>query len=210
MNLKFRLNIKSIIKTEMMLGKPFSAIDYTDEQEIRTLLYCILFVNNPDERMSIKEFDIIMQNPSISQKIYQCYKKECELISGCITETHPQKNEEKQNELYIKDLIPHLAASAVINIYYLLYEMELSELPLYIKAAEQIKREKMEEDRLWTFLSILPHIDAKKIKSPSEFYTFPWEKETKIEEVKKNIEQNEKFLIDFLTNGENILNRGEK
>ena len=59
----------------------------------------------------------------------------------------------------------------------------------------------MESARLWTYISILPYIDGKKISSPRELYPFPWEMEELKRKARKEIEENEEQLRKFL-NGE--------
>lgn len=48
---------------------------------------------------------------------------------------------------------------------YALEEMELCDLPMYIEAYERKRKEEMEASRLWTFFTMLPHIDSKKMKT---------------------------------------------
>ena len=50
----------------------------------------------------------------------------------------------------------------------------------------------MESERLWTFLTIMPHIDTKKINTPAKLYPFPWDDKTdNKDEINKPIDQNE-------------------
>ena len=50
--------------------------------------------------------------------------------------------------------------------------MKLFEISDYLKAIDDFKKEKMESERLWTFYTILPHIDQKKVKSPQDMFPF--------------------------------------
>ena len=55
-----------------------------------------------------------------------------------------------------------------LDAYYAFNEMELCDLPLYIEAYEKKRKEDMESARIWTYLTILPHIDARKMKMGQE------------------------------------------
>ena len=76
--------------------------------------------------------------------------------------------------------------------------MWLCDLPLLINAYDQKKKEQMESSRLWTYLTILPHIESKKIKSPVDLFPFPWEIEEITLERKKTfdnaLEKYDKFI----------------
>lgn len=55
-------------------------------------------------------------------------------------------------------------------------------MPLFIAAYQTNRKELMESDRLWTYLTILPHVDGKKLPSARDLYPFPWEEEEMMEE----------------------------
>ena len=55
------------------------------------------------------------------------------------------------------------------------YDMRTTDIADFLKGIEEKKREQMEQDRFWTYLKILPHVDGKKLKSPEDLITFPWE-----------------------------------
>ena len=70
---------------------------------------------------------------------------------------------------------------------------------MYIASHEQQKKENMESSSLWTFFTMLPHIDAKKMKNGArDLITFPWEEaEVKREAeraINKDSERFEKFM----------------
>ena len=84
-----------------------------------------------------------------------------------------------------------------LDAHYALNEMELQDLPLYIEAYENKKKDEMESARLWTYLTILPHIDAKAMENGAkDLITFPWEQnsgeETGINDAE--VERFEEFL----------------
>lgn len=57
-----------------------------------------------------------------------------------------------------------------LDAHYAMEEMDLCDLPLYIEAYERKRKEELENARLWTYISILPHIDGKRYH-PHKYYT---------------------------------------
>lgn len=84
--------------------------------------------------------------------------------------------------------------------------MELCDLPLFIEANEKLTKEKLESDRLWTFMTLLPHL-TKKLETPSDLYPFPWEVDQIKQEAKKAIEDHSERLESFLSSGNTLLKR---
>ena len=82
--------------------------------------------------------------------------------------------------------------------------MELCDLPLYIKAYEKKRKEEMESGRMWTYLTILPHIDARKMKNGvKDLILFPWEEAER--EAEKEINEIEvEYFEELLKRGKNI------
>ena len=87
-----------------------------------------------------------------------------------------------------------------LDAHYVLNEMELCDMPLYIEAYERKRKEEMEGSRLWTYLTILPHIDAKKMKNGAkDLIVFPWEEEEARKNAEQEMKDNEGNLKKFLS-----------
>lgn len=169
------LSIKAIVKAEQILSKPFTDIDYTDVDELTKLLYCTVLANN-SVSFTFEEFQLITENEKQfaamikeierTNKVMEQFTKSDKSGSGSI-EGEPQ---------YMKDVAGTLIMSG-LDAHYVMNEMEISDIPIFIEAYEKKKRDDMEASRLWTFLSIVPHIDIKKVKFPKDLMMFPWEEE---------------------------------
>ena len=59
-----------------------------------------------------------------------------------------------------------------------MYEMELWEIQPYLNAADIQRKAELVEKRFWTYLTIAPHIDGKKIRKPEDLVPFEWEKKS--------------------------------
>lgn len=175
MKYNIRLSIKAIIRVEQMLSKPFTDIDYTNIEELTKLLYCAVLSNNP-VLFTFEEFQAIVEN----EKQFSIMIKEIEKANLVLEQFSRLEASQSVGETgespYIKDLVGMLIMSGM-DAQYVMNEMEISDIPVFVEAYEKKKREEMEASRLWTFLSIIPHIDTKKVKSPKDMMMFPWEEE---------------------------------
>lgn len=175
MKYNIRLTIKSIIRAEQILSKPFTDIDYTNIEELTKLLYCTVLVNNP-VLFTFEEFQMIAENG----KQFAAMIKEIEKVNKVLEQfTRSDKSvfgEASEEPLYLKDIAGMLIMSG-LDANYVMNEMEISDIPVFVEAYEKKRREEMEASRLWTFLSIVPHIDTKKVRNPRDLMMFPWEEE---------------------------------
>lgn len=200
MKFKAVLNIKSIVRYEQITNKPFAEIDYSSENDANSLLYAVVLSNN-DVVMSRDEFQLIIQNKKIFNEIVSELKKHGDVVQQFVKESDSfsSPTNDKKESGFIKDIVSTLILSGLDANY--IDQMWICDLPLFIAAYERVQREKMESERLWTYLSILPHVDGKKLKSAREMYPLPWEIEEMQREAKDIQEQHEEMFRKFM-NGE--------
>ena len=79
--------------------------------------------------------------------------------------------------------------------------MELWEIEPYLNAAEIKRKNELVTQRFWTYLTIAPNINTKKVRSPEELVPFDWEK--KKEDVKKTLDDNTAAAVAFLRGNRN-------
>ena len=204
--MKIGLTIKSIIRWEQLRKKSFSLMDYANEEDVEELLYPTTICNNENTMYS---FDIFRKTLS-NQKLVR------EMVSKLETETAVlsqfQKKQEKadigstdDSPGTIADIVSTLIMSG-LDAQYALNEMELCDLPLYIEAYEKKRKEDMESARMWTYLTILPHIDARKMENGAkDLITFPWEEAEKQAEKEIKETEIERFEL-FMQKGKDLLN----
>ena len=80
MNYNIKLNIKSIIKFEQLTNKPFSLIDYTSEEDVSKLLYCIVLSNN-DCQFTYSQFLQLLDSKKISKNLFEQFQTVCEVFN---------------------------------------------------------------------------------------------------------------------------------
>lgn len=191
-----RLTVKAIIRWEQMRGKSFSLMDYSDREDMEVLLYAMSIDSfevpyKYEVFKSVLANDKVMEGMSVSLgriiSVMAQFRHSTNAGSGGVNDDRPET---------IGNIVATLIMSG-LDAHYALNEMELQDLPLYIEAYENKRKDEMENARLWTYLTILPHIDAKAMENGAkDLITFPWEqkpkRETEINDAE--VERFEEFL----------------
>lgn len=182
-----------------MTGKSFSDFDSENKEDLLSLLYCI---DLPGE-----SFKLYKQALMASQKVFSAkliaVNDYLSHINQFAIEREKKPDEEVENEESKK--IGAIAMSLIYNgvdSHYVMEEMEIEDLRLFVDGASQKLKEKIENDRLWAFYNVLPHVSG--IKSPQDLITFPWEEEEQRKKAEKNIEENEEIFKGIM-NSKNIV-----
>jgi len=204
---KVELNIKTMCAYEHMTGKPFVKVE-TDE-DVKKLFYCSLVVNNHDlETMTYDVFMVLIEEEEIVNWLVEKYMK----LSACISQYSetltPSEGESgvtEDKEFFISEAAAGLIVRMGLDPHYVMYEMDQWEMVSYYDMMRDMERERLTEERLWTYLQVLPHV-GKSLSSPEKMLPFPWDKNS-AQEVKKKLEQNSAAAFAFLskqtkTNGE--------
>lgn len=190
--MKAKLNLQAIRVAERLLKKPFGEFDLTDEETVLTLMYAMVSENN-DEVMTFDQFKSILDMGKIGIKVQRAVSDEMAYIDQFKEEV----SDKEEKAPYMGDLAALLITFG-LDAHFVLYEMKLFEIGDYLKAIDEHKKEQMERDRLWTFYTILPHINQKKIKSPQDMMPFPWEKEEIEKEALERLKKDEEMFNKFM------------
>ena len=187
-----------------MNNKAFAEMDYKDESDIESLFYVCELSDTP--LLSFADFKSSLNDELISSMIAN-FERET-LIASQFKEVLKKQSEQSENiseyqPIYIKDIVSYLIMGG-LDANYAMNDMELCDLPLFIDANEKRTKEILESDRLWSFMSLLPHL-TKQIKSPTDLYPFPWEVDQIKRDAEKSIEENKKKLESFLNSGNSLL-----
>ncbi len=192
-----KLNLKSIITAEKLLKKSFSEFDFSVEKDLKTLIYSVYVVN--EKVFSIDDFENLWNLKSEKEKMLQFITTQIKYIQQFEEET----NDESTDKVWITNLVNRLITTNRVNQNYILYDMWVWELSDILKAAEEAVKEEMEQKRYWTYLTILPHVDGKKIKNPQDLITFSWETK-KIEKERLDQLEKDKEMFNKFFNSESL------
>lgn len=176
-NIQIKLNIKTFATYERLTGKSFNSINYNDQEEILNLLYACFIANNTYKINRETFVELINKNKKISKQITDLFKQETDFIKQFNNQEEDSEPTGEKGNYFIKDIIPILVMNCNLDINYVLYDLEISAIGDYLNAYDLQSRSKLEMERLWCYLGILPHVDGKKIKSPKDLMTFNWEKQ---------------------------------
>lgn len=202
--MKIGLTIRAIIRWEQLRKKSFSLMDYADKEDVDVLLYTTTICNNEGQMYTLDIFRQTLSNEKVVREMVLKLERETEVLSQF------QKNQEETSSgnpegspEYIGSIVSTLVMAG-LDAHYAFNEMELCDLSLYVEAYEKKRKEDMESARMWTYLTILPHVDASKMRNGAkDLITFPWEEDEK--EAEKEIKETEiERLEEFMKLGKSI------
>lgn len=196
------LSIKAICMYEKLSGKSFFNFA---EEDMAMLLYCSFYITNNVE-IRYETFVNMLEVEDITYWAVEKYKNILEVIQqfkaveGNSGDTEDKKDGDLK-ELSMTDMATSLIVDYGIDAHYVMSEMRLWEIEPMYRACDAMVKRRYEEQRLWTYIDIMPHIDGKKIKGPSDIIPFPWEKSRK-EKAQSELEKNSAAAFAFLSRQE--------
>lgn len=198
-NYKIKINVASARLFEQLTGKSFFK---TDENDILQLAYCSLVANN-DLTISYDVFLLMLETPKIGRWLMSEMEKVTkfqEQLKYVRNNKIEKLNEGAEEEIVSTDMMVSDFASALIINYgmdphYVNYEMALYEMEDYFYAAEMKRRSDLEEKRLFTYLTMLPHLDPKKRRTPEDILPFPWEVKAKKANAAQDLKSRQEMIM---------------
>lgn len=168
---------------EAMRGKNFFS-QLTQEDEL-VYMYCVFCTSV--EKISYNAFLSMLEDKKFVRRLdaqWQHFARFMEQFKPKV-EGNEAFDDEK-DEISMESVAGTLIFKFGLDPEYVLNKAELWELDFLLKAGNGDYQERMEADRLWTFLTISPHLDPKKSKqlTPEKMFPFPWE-DTHLSEKKR-------------------------
>lgn len=187
---KMGLNIKAICYFEKITGKSFFGFG---EEDVLYLLYACFLINNPETKISFNVFMGIMQNEQIAKWASTQFQDALGIIQQFNKSIDEQKEEKfsMDQTSTMTDFATSLIIDYGMDAKYVMYDMDIWEIEKYFEAVNTHIKRKMELERFWTYIKVLPHIDSKKCKSPEALVPFDWEKDAKKKRNEENLKNNE-------------------
>ncbi len=177
-----------------MTGRPFQSIDFSNEDDVRKAVYCasVIYEEKP---YTYTEFQSVMGNKRLSVGYIKSLARYNEYVSQFIQTPTDGSGSAAHSE---PTRIGEVAANLIVNgldAHFVLDEMTIGDIPLYVSALNDKIQHEEESRRLWTYLAILPHVGSKKLSSPQKLYEFPWER---YEMTASERERAEREFLDFM------------
>jgi len=190
---------------ELMTRRSFSEADFSDEEDVRRVQYCSC-VAYADEPFTYREFVTMLASRRVAASVAKAMARYNDFVSQFITARDaPRTDGDAAPRPRMGQIAARLIAHGM-DARFVLDEMSVAELPLYVEALDDLFKQQEESHRLWTFYSIMPHVDARKLRTPQHLCRFPWERRDVTAEERA---QAKKEFLDFM-NGKINLNNGRK
>lgn len=199
--IKMKLNIRSISYYETVRGKSFFDKDMTEE-DVAFLVFSMLHENN-DIDITFKGFTALLEDERVLKWcMVQSTIMQREAMELCIKKRDNEKAEElpPDNMIKVTDIANYLIIKHGMDVRYVMNDMKLWELSNYAEAATNAYQDRLTEERLWTYLTIMPHVDGKKLGGPEKLLPFPWDDKSQNAK-QKEFERHAKAATMFLKGG---------
>ena len=196
---KFKMNVKACCLYEQLTGRNFLRLN--EDDDVLKLIYCCLITNNPSLLMTYSVFQTFMKDRKVGNWITKEYDRissfnaQLKLLDAN-TDAGGEKGGETDEEITMTDIASTLIVRYGVDAHYVMYEMELWEIEPYLVAADNQRKSDLVTQRFWTYLTIAPNINTKKVKSPEDLVPFEWEK--KKENIQKKLDENTAAAVAFL------------
>ena len=153
--------------------------------------------------MSYDVFEVLLEDEEVVAWLVEKYMK----LSACISQfsstigTGNGDADVDNKVFYIMEAAAGLIVRMGMDPHYVMYEMDQWEMTSYYDMMQSMERDRLTEERLWTYLKVLPHV-GKKLSGPEKLIPFPWDKE-KTDKIQKELEKNSASAFAFLTGNRN-------
>lgn len=192
------LTIKAIIRWEQMRGKSFSQMDYADKEDIESLLY-VMYITGDKPGYTFEVFRQVIADERFMNVMSSDLGKIMEVVAQFQRKITTSDVGNSEGSLENIGKIVSTLIMAGLDAHYALNEMELCDLPLYLEAYESKRKEEMEGSRMWTYFTMLPHIDSRKMKNGArDLIIFPWEEEEMRKEAERAIREDAARFEEFM------------
>ena len=166
------ITVRDLLRYERLLGRSI----FGDEPDGATLIYC----TTPEAytRYTLEEWSRTTLGASafMAEEARELARELSALQQYSQQPTDSQEpTANSQEPRTLTDVVTELLTESVVPADYLLERAELWELTIYIEATQRKRQQRLERERLWTYMELLPHIDSKQIKRPEDLIPFSWD-----------------------------------
>ena len=205
MNYNLFPSMRAIQLYERFTNESFLKLEQNPDN-ILIFIYCVL-VAHPENDFRMTFTTACAQFfPKHANELVSKFAGEMEFINQfkrTSDEADSSTNEEEtsspkeEETLFLSSMIPILINECGLDTKYVLDEFPYTELETYVNYKVERDRERMEEQRFWTYLTIAPHIDGKKIKGPEDLFEFTWEKDKKKTAAENKLQADRARLVEL-------------
>ena len=200
MDVKIRFSIKACCLYEQLSGKSFFKCN--EAEDIISLLYA-MYVTTNDSNITQKVFTSMLENKKVAKAMMAEYNNICKYLEQLRLneqfENYNAGNGGGGEEVTLTKLASALIVQHHIDPTYVMEKMQLWEIVPYFQVADDVRKMELIDKRFWTWLTICPHIDSKKIKSADQLIKFDWEKDKK-NKYQEDLDSKTEYIKAFFDN----------
>lgn len=178
--LRLRVTLRAVLLFERLSARSFASLDLQDPDDVELLIYTLQRDATPEgSRLPFDVWKNVLKSPEVSETYYTALGKALEelgefsIIGGSSEEA--ELLESPDDAPTFTEIATQLIIEGGISPDYVMDRLELWELPALLQALEGHKREGLEYTRLFTWLSMLPHLAQDAAESPEKILPFPWD-----------------------------------
>lgn len=201
MTVKLKINLDAAIRWEKMSDRPFTTLDYGDEEDLMRLCYCATIAADPTIDTTYAAYRKAFET---SQKVSKATLQEIKRLNAFMSQFQTVKLDQdvKIDEITeeperIERVASYLIVTGGMDAHYVLCDMPFEYIQLFVEGVAERTRQQMENDRFWTWLLLKPHDVKNAYPDPRQLMTFPWEKASIEAEAARNIERHKEEINAF-------------
>lgn len=164
-----------------MTDRPFTTLDYSNEEDLVRLCYCATLAADPTIDTPFTVYQKAFETSSkVSKATLQAVRRFNTFVSQFqrVKLSENVKVEEITDEPErIERVAAYLVVTGGMDANYVLHEMPLEYIPMFVEGISERTRQTMESQRFWTWLLLKPHDAKNAYPNPRRLMTFPWERE---------------------------------
>lgn len=192
----YKLTLRAVLLFEKLTARSFSSLSILDEEDAVTLLYCLQRCEEDGSVLPLDVWKQVLESESVKSELYARLERTLEaMIPLSLPEgTSPTEETDEDTSPDFTSIAGMLVVEGGLSPSYVMDTMELWELPALLDALDRKKKEHLEHQRLFTWMTMMPHLSSDSVGSPEELLPFPWE------QAEKNARK--KHLFDFLASAD--------
>lgn len=192
----YKLTLRAVLLFEKLTARSFSSLSILDEEDAVILLYCLQRCEEGGSVLPLDVWKQVLESESVKGELYARLERTLEaMIPLSLPEgTSPTEETNEDTSPDFTSIAGMLVVEGGLSPSYVMDTMELWELPAFLDALDRKKREALEHQRLFTWMTMMPHLSSDSVGSPEELLPFPWE------QAESNARK--KHLFDFLASAD--------
>nr|DAR88708.1 MAG TPA: hypothetical protein [Caudoviricetes sp.] len=194
----YKLTLRAVLLFEKLTARSFSSLSILDEEDAVTLLYCLQRCEEGGSVLPLDVWKQVLESESVKSGLYARLERTLEaMIPLSFTSSEGATSAEVEDNGDAPDftsIAGMLVVDGGLSPSYVMDTMELWEIPAFLDALDRKKKEHLEHQRLFTWMTMMPHLSSDSVGSPEELLPFPWE------QAESNARK--KHLFDFLASAD--------